>query len=456
MNKLLVALFTLFLSFSILAPASAALGDVTISFVDSNGDPLPYGDLYWTTPNQQFHSSGSFYANNKGEVTIKNMFLGEVSLQGYWINRTNMTVIEGNWNFDSSSKDVTLAVSALPVLKTYKIRVNLPNGNPVPNAVVVLNFFKFNDEEQNDEALYDFARQSLTGHNFSGSYKSICALADEDSDCPESIGMNSRGIHVRTNDKGVSAFVGFEDSVNSPDVSARFYAYYSDDSTYQQTDPVGFEFDGLNVVSLEYMPWFETQDVDLTGKYGTLVPVEVKLSENNNGLLANNDKSGYEVKVTPPKGYKNKFCSGKTKLKATTNSSGVAKFRICAAKSGEYQISSPGVISSRSINVRVIGAPPSKPSVTKFETPTKKTIHLVVKAPIYTGGAKVTKYRVVVSGSEKGGIKQYSKTFNVTYEKATQKIILPGINSYGDSSVKVYAVTKNGIGDFVEVYPTLW
>lgn len=456
MNKLLVALFTLFLSFSILAPANAALGDVKISFVDSNGDPLPYGDLYWTTPNQQFHSSGSFYANNKGEVTIKNMFLGEVSLQGYWINRTNMTVIEGNWNFDSSSKDVTLAVSALPRLKTYEIRVNLPNGNPVPNAVVVLNFFKFNGEEEVGIG-FDFARQSLTGNNFSGTYTSICALADDDStECPGAKGGSSYEIRVQTNNEGISKFIGFEDTVNSPDVSARFYAYYSDDSTYQQTDPVGFEFDGENVVSLEYMPWFETEDVDLTGKYGTLVPVEVKLSENNNELLANNDKSGYEVKVTPPSGYKNKVCSAKPKLRSTTNSSGVAKLKICAAKTGEYQISSPGVISSHSINVRVIGAPPSKPSVTKFETPAKKTVHLVVKAPIYTGGAKVTKYRVVVSGSEKGGIKQYSKTFNVTYEKATQKIILPGINSYGLSSVKVYAVTKNGIGDFVEVYPTLW
>jgi hypothetical protein len=334
--------------------------------------------------------------------------------------------------------------------------VNLPNGKPVPNAVVVIKFSKFNGQEQVGIAS-QFARQELLGPDFLGTYTSICAVADDEStECDGAKGGSTGEIRVRTNDQGISKFKGFDDSVNSPEVTANIYAYFQDDSTYQQTETQNFSFTDENIISLEYMPWFETVDKNLSGKFGDLVPVEVNLQENTSQLLTNTDYSGYEVKVTPPVGAKNKSCTSKSKLRAKTNVSGIAKFKVCASKSGTYRISSPGVVSSSSIEMKVIGAPPARPSVKSYETPSKKTIELFVKAPEYTGGARITKYKLVVSGSEKGGMKQFTKTFSFDYTKSSQKIRLTGINSYGTSSVKVYAVTKNGTGDFVEVFPTLW
>ena len=460
MKKILAIIFALSLSVAFTGPATAVISDLTIKVVDSEGKAMPYGEIYWTTPNNQYHAVRESYLNNHGSVDLKGVINQEIRVEGRWIDRDRMIHINAIWVIENDGTDIELEIMEFPEVTDYEVFVTMPNGQPVANAFA---FLKFSSDSS--QGLSDFSHFQTILDDRSITVASLCLEYGSDWESCQGARGFSRGSNQdedyveylsETDAQGRTVFSGFANAFENQEIQKTLRASFSDDVLHQETNPSEFLSDGENTLQLDYMPWFETKDQEISGTYGKLVPIEVQLNESNSQVLSNRDYSGYSVRISPPAGAKNKACTSKPKLNATTNASGIAKFKVCASKSGKYQVTSPGVVSSASINLKVKGAPPGRPSVSSYETPAKKTIELSVIAPAYTGGAKITKYKFVVYGSEKGGSKQFTKTFFVKNPKNVQKVRLTGINSYGPSSVKVYAITKNGTGDYVEVWPTLW
>jgi len=148
-------------------------------------------------------------------------------------------------------------------------------------------------------------------------------------------------------------------------------------------------------------------------------------------------------KVVGPHGKNTATCA-KTAASFTTSARGMTRVRVCASVSGNYLIKSltPGVQSLGAVLIRVKGAPsmPIRKLVGRSKAP--GVIALRWDKPQYSGGTKITGYRVVV--------RKASKVVK-TQVTAMSRLSFTGLSHASRYEISVAALTKNGSSASVSV-----
>ncbi|CAB4900655.1 unannotated protein [freshwater metagenome] len=207
---------------------------------------------------------------------------------------------------------------------------------------------------------------------------------------------------------------------------------YSDDVIQRRVSKVVLAED-LTVVRLPRVPYLDLQNRDIRAQIGTLVPVTARLSDPVRKRRDSQPSlAGVAVTMTPPVGVA-QTCAGVT-LTAKTDSRGWATLAVCATKSGTFQVSAPGAVSTACLNLLVFGGVPSPVEKVDVRSPSSGRIVVSWSPPDFIGGRSVPilSYTVLVSGGS--GV--------------VRKEVIPGsgrlrrhVHFRGLTSAKTYKVT---------------
>ena len=161
--------------------------------------------------------------------------------------------------------------------------------------------------------------------------------------------------------------------------------------------------------------------------------------------VAGSKQTGVQVTLLPPRGAATNVKGQCTAvLTAVTNTSGKATLRVCATKSGTFQVRAKGAMTSGSLTLLVKGKPalPPRSARAKSVRPGAAVVSWV--KPFYSGGTDVTGYRIVVSSPGKPTRVNFLKVFNPSTKLA---VAFDGLAHAKMYTVQIVAITKYGSSD---------
>lgn len=335
---------------------SSGLGPRSFAVTDNWGQPAFGGRVTWKTPSGAFQSALDYGLTSEGRVLFPyipagliEVTLNEIQLPSGSIANYSQKVTVG---YDVPS---SVSLPMEPSRPVHTVTVLLPNGLPVVGAHVSVS------------ELYDYAQKD--GAEFF---------------TPPVV---TEGI---TNEFGEVYLFGYSwfDSVVNVE--------YNDGVLIQRlTGGLG---NADATFTLSEMPWITPPVVTGEARAGSLVTLTVTA----NGLTGSEltrAASNAKVTIVPPKGA-TQNCAGKA-LTSSFSSSGVATLKVCATRSGHYLLKGVGVISTGAIDLRVRGAAPLPVTDARAFSPSHRSISVTWDAPVYTGGAAVSKYVVTLSSKSK-------------------------------------------------------
>lgn len=366
------------------------------SFLDSNSSALNGGEVSWELYDNSYYSAKSYGVALDGTLLFPRVAAGQGQIIAEGLVTEDGAKISGHWDVTLGLQIDPLTIPPIASNSLWKIRVLLPNGLPIANAVI-----------------------SISGLVSSGTQDQINFKTS----------LITSGY---TDEDGYFTGSGFANS--SPSASISY-----NDGVLVQNKSVGLSATYVEV-QLDEMPWLEVVTESKTANIDSLVSVVVSSSDSvalsaikrKVSAAVGLSSAGVKVQIIPPKGATQK-CKGKV-LKATTNQSGFATLKICATKSGIFKIKSSGAASTGAFTLKVRGAAPLPVSNASAVSVNFGEAIVAWNSPIYTGGAKIKNYVVTL----KGGGKTFTKT--VTKKLAVFKK-LKNATTY---TATIVAVTTNG------------
>lgn len=419
------------LSLASLPPAKAAvLGPAVVTFVDPTGQPVQLGTAAWTSGSAQAASRVTVTA--LGQVTFPYVpyGAGTVSIEG--IPRPQGVYLSETWPVTFDGTPLTLTLRADPVPMEYNVLVTLPNGIPVPNAVVSIpNLMHYTDIG----AVY-----TSDGGTFllsPGRYIPVGLASGF------AAGMNPWVNTAKTDTSGVAHLKGFRCWLDYPchGTSLNATVTYNDGVILQtQSMTVGDANDVT--VQLSYMPWLEVDSATYSASANSLVPINVSVAEPLAIPSAiRSAVSGVKVSVIPPKGAKQK-CRNRV-LSTTTGLAGTARLKVCATKSGSYSLVTSGAVSAGSVMLLVRKAAPMPPTSLGAVSLSSRTATIAWGRPTYAGGARIIKYTVVATS----GRSRVTYVVRSKSQLSSRTITIRRLAANRVWRVSVTATTKYGTSD---------
>jgi len=456
--------------------AAGSLAPRNVYIHDENGDPVTGGAVTWAMKDRSARSARTYGLTSDGLITFPYAPEGEAV-----VKIANGLMASGD--YVSGSYSVTLGSKneiqiALAPKREHTVRVVSPEGDGIAGAVVTLNATcqaqVWNDElnwvdgyddssqvwvegyydDYGDwvDGYYDTVDNWVDGHfeggyepgegstslvstksNTYGNYTSPEVTDSEYSD------NGDEEVYVATTDStGTATFNGYLESRDCMSVTAS----YNDSIVIQNASGA---LDSDEPIELPYVPIVTISADTVTAKEGTAVqiPVSVGFSGQDNfkqRFKRSNLTSakGAVVKVVLPAGASKGNCGAK--LSGTTNSNGKLILRVCATKSGKYRIVAKGILRDSGVQIRVKGAAPLPVTSTSVSSPEVGVLKASWNAPLYTGGASISSYQVLV-------IDRNGRTIIRVLGAGTRAIRLTGLAHASKYTVKIVARTKYGASD---------
>ena len=342
----------------VIEPYVRTLGTRTtrVSIKTASGIPVSGGSISW--------SSVGAVARNPVGLTA----LGIAGLPSTPAGRLQVSLrrgvlpdgvkVSGTWTvWQNGQSLIALTVPDPPVASTRYVRVNVPGGGRVMNAQVSVEGLVGRMEVSRFTFTVNPAAAGATGVN------------------------------------GLFSVRGFAAS-NAPVASVE----YRDGVIRRRVSNVVLE-EGLTAVRLPSAPYLGLPVREIRADFGALVAVSAKLhAPAGSGSDRDFELAGYEVTIRPPVGAA-QTCQGAT-LTATTDSHGRASLAVCASRSGTYQVSAPGAVTTASLNLLVFGGAPSPVEKVDVRSPSSGRIVVSWSPPDFIGGRSVpiSTYTVLVIG----------------------------------------------------------
>lgn len=390
------------------APTSG-YGRMNLNVTDFGGNALKLGSYSWHAIDYSVSSTGSVSGTARGAVIFERVYpkAGVINVSNAVAGRD--ILVSGWWTtaIGAGTQSLSLPVST-PQVSNYTVRVVLPNGLPVPNAVVNISGLS----------------STIDTGNFNFSYqKSV-----------------TRGVTDPTGRVTVSGFV------TGPVQATVVY-----EDPYLTQVKYGVALTGGNQdIQLDYMPYIQTPRSRLQTNAGSLVTIPVTYADPN-AVIASLGSAGIlpsliasvtvdgQVTVTPPADAP-QDCGGAVLSAPIIN--GVATLQVCASVSGEYVLSSTGAVSLGAVTIEAAGTAPSIVPSLALSSSSDNTVTASWGLPAYDGGSPITGYRIdAVSGDR-------AMSWNLTDAStlSSRQALLSGLSSDLEWTITVRAINSNGAG----------
>ena len=456
--------------------AAGKLAPRNVYIHDENGDPITGGAVTWAMKDKSARSAKTYGLTSDGLITFPYAPEGEAS-----VKITNGLMASGD--LISGSYSVTLSNEneiqvALAPNHNHTVQVVSPDGDGVAGAVVTLNATcqaqVWNDEltwvdgyydstevwvdgyydEYGDwvDGYYDYVDNSVDGH-YEGGYEEGDGSTTLRSDQSNTYGnyiapavtestysdSSQDDVFIATTDSsGIATFKGYLESSDCMEVTAS----YNDGIVIQNASGT---LDSDTPIELPYVPIVTISTDTVTTKEGTAVQIPVSVGFSGQGNARSNFKSsnlvsakGAKVKVVLPQGASKGNCGAK--LSGTTNSKGQVTLQVCATKSGTYRIVAKGILHDTGVVIRVKGAASLPVTSTKVSSPDVGVLKASWNAPLYTGGAAITGYQVLV-------VDKNGRTIKRDLAAGIKSLRLTDLSHAAKYTVKIVAKTKFGLSD---------
>jgi hypothetical protein len=377
-----------------------------VSVVDSIGARISGGAITWRMTDGSVRSSKTYGLTANGVIDFPAAPAGitEVTLTEGVLS--SGVVVSGTWTTTLGFESTELAVPSTG-LTSHKVIVRVPNGPGVPGALVTFGSGSL------------ASSKSIEGFMFS---------------------MDASTETQSTDFLGAVTFNGF--TSGTPRVSVDY-----DDGVLAQSQ-TGIILEGsLTTVELEYLPYADVGDQVLTSDVGQSVTVTVTVSPASlaSSSLSRNylriSQVGVPVTLVLPKGVPKGNCGAK--LTSTTNRLGKATFKVCATKTGTFNLKASGVVIKGSITLKVRGTAPTSPTSLSAKSLSVGSVRVAWSKPFYDGNAAISGYTLVLSASGQ-----------VTKKVTTSKLFttLAGLSNATKYKVTIYAQNKFGNSVAVTTY----
>jgi hypothetical protein len=481
----------LFLGLLLHAPVAAQgvtparLVTAEVSIVDSKGFPIENGEYTWKSVDGLSKSSKKILGTALGVVALNSIPTKEVELTINHGKAADGLCYAGKIRFTPAAGKARIALPSFEMPVERKVVVQLPGGQPVPNAIV--------DSRSLIGAKY-LNSGSFVGV-ISGSLKAAPGepafrcheFPTEDSatwlfpwnqwfDGARQDAITLKGV---TNANGLVVLKGWPqlprtvsiDGVIQPrtPLPIEAQAIFDDGVLYQKTELVSTNLEGVTKLTLDYFPILKTSSDDIDAYMNELVSLPVSVVDSADlepmsfsrfiseprasraSVLGKPSAAfaGVQVEVVSPPSSKASKCTKKQTLKAKTTSSGKALLKVCVTTSGNYQIKGKGAVSLGKVSIHVKGAAPMAPTALSSRPGVKKAT-VAWGLPTYSGGAPILKY-VVTATSSGQKAKKIELKANTTAFKS-RKLDLTGLAAPKNWQVSVVAVTKYGEGEKASVF----
>ena len=434
--------------------AAGKLAPRNVYIHDENGDPITGGAVTWAMKDKTARSAKTYGLTSDGLITFPYAPEGEAT-----VKITNGLMASGD--LVSGSYSVTLSDEneiqiALAPNHNHTVRVLSPDGDGVAGAVVTLKATcqaqVWNDELNWVDGYYDSEDNWVDGY-YAGGYEEgdgSTTLRSEQSNTygnyiapavTESTYSDSSedDVFIATTDSsGVATFKGYLESSDCMVVTAS----YNDGIVIQNASGI---LDSDTPIELPYVPIVTISTDTVTTKEGTAVQIPVSVGFSGQGNARSNFKQsnlvsakGAKVQVVLPQGAAKGNCGAK--LSGTTNSKGQVTLQVCATKSGTYRIVAKGILHDTGVVIRVKGAAPLPVTSTKVSSPEVGVLKASWNAPLYTGGAAITGYQVLV-------VDKNGRTIKRDLAAGIKSLRLTDLSHAAKYTVKIVAKTKFGMSD---------
>lgn len=391
-------------------------GTMKFTVTDYDSVPIALGMYRWESNNGRFRSGTPRLGTTLGKVDFVNAVPGA---SHFFIDSARMVqgqLISGSWSLNLSAGNTALKLPAIPELVERKVRVVMPDGTPVPFAMVQVSGLS--------------QQIAVSDESFSGTVTSTAATRQQ----------------VFTDANGEATLRGY--------VVGRITAkaIYSDETLYQETtfQPLRGGEGLVTELELEYMPVFTVSQEDIEAALNTVVTITLNVDGTYSGASTDGESGaqsvtaqslgGIKVNIEAPRGSVQSACKG-TKLSATTDESGRAQLKFCANGSGEYTIKSVGAVSSGAISVRVKNAAPMAPTALGAQSTVAGQALVAWGSPEYNGGSAITSYTVT---AKSGSLTKTVKVSTGTTAFRNRTVTLSGLASNKVWTISVTATNAKG------------
>jgi hypothetical protein len=415
--------------------------NMRFTFKSSDGRPLTGGKISWETTNGLYGSASSYGATSSGMVDFPRVVAGFGRIKVSDIELANGTRVSGSWDVILGKSSNTYSLPEDPEIQSLKVKTTLPNSKNISGAQISVSGLI----NQISSGGFLFVLSPNQNPNTSISWRRVPASAQEtgftELHTASGFVSDENGEALISGFRSTSISYGDWQNVTEPMIATATY----NDGILRQTKISQATGNTANV-EFDEMPWLDLSIDSTLANENSLVSIPVTLHspDGNNqirgrNLAAATSLPSATVQVIPPAGA-TQGCKNKV-LSARTNNVGRATLRVCATKSGMYKISGKGAASTGDFFLRVKGAPSLPVTSASGTTPALGTAKFSWNAPIYTGGASITGYKVTISG----GGKTSSKTVT------TKSVTFTSLKSATTYLARIQAITKNGLSDPVTV-----
>jgi len=369
-----------------------------VTFVDSVGKPATGLKVIWGTVDGTLASAKELKTDSKGKIVFPRLPTGAL-----WFSYAGRV---GDWNWyatlhryfhsisvpalNRSSAPLQMVVGAdldgRSALE-FQVKVQLPDGSPVPGAKVIMSESYCNQ--------YFWRLET-------------CAMQD----VTDSAGIGEFSVAEARGQRSVS--VQFSDGEIAQLGSASF-------------------IDNRALVILEPMPAVSVEDESQTVSFGAAVSITAVAK----------DASGTPIRgkvLTLKAGSSGaaKTCTG-SKTVATTNSSGRATFKVCPVKTATWSVDGRSIVGSAGVRLTVQLTPTAPRTLTA--TPNTRSVSLAWVVPVKANAGSVTDY--IVQYRLQGA------TTWITFRDGTstaRKATITGLASGQTYEFRVAAKNRSGTG----------
>jgi hypothetical protein len=472
----------------------ARLVTAEVSIVDAKGFPIENGEYTWKSVDGLSKSSKKILGTALGVVALNSIPTKEVELTINHGKAADGLCLAGKLRFTPQSGKTKLVLPNFEKPVDRIIRVELPGGQPVPNAIV---------NSQNLLGAY-MSEANITGDAFRGNISGSMKVAPGQPSfrCQDFNTGNSAEWHGAwnqwfdgkrqdavtlkgvTNANGQVVLKGWPrlpymrgecdfrgNCVNDPrpPFPIEVQAIFDDGVLYQKTAWAETNQNGVTKLKLDYFPILKTSSDNIDAYMNELVSLPVSvvdsadlepmsfsrfISEPRASRSSFVGKpsaafAGVQVEVVAPAGSKAAKCTKKQTLKTKTSSSGKALLKVCVTTSGNYQIKGKGAVSMGKVSIHVKGAAPMAPTALSTRAAAKRAT-VAWGLPTYSGGTPILKYVVTATSSGQKAKKIEVKANTAAFK--SRKLYLTGLAAPKNWQVSVVAVTKYGEGEKASVF----
>jgi len=432
---------------------------VTLRVVDSKNKAVKGGRITWRMVDNSAWSSKTYGLTDAGVNYFPAVPAGQVDVTIKDALTADGALVSGSWRTTLGFDNTVLKLPET-YITAHVVHVVLPNGLPVigaqvsiPQATPVYGDFGCL-ETKIDKVWVEFNYINDEGvYVKSGKYvdKETCTkwgrpIVDYEG------GTNIESTQVVNGFTFVSQVGPYS---GTTDINGDFivYGFLPDDTeatvTYDDSIITQQQIVSLSTattrVELDYMPWVAVDTPVVTANPNQPVPIDVSINDATIGgafFHKGSAKAPVKITIIPPKGAPKATC--KQTLTGKTNSKGKLTLKICATKSGIYQIKSAGAASVKAIRVQVKGAAPMPVTLATAKSPALGQVKVNWSAPLFDGKSPIKSYTITATAK---GKKTITKTLAGNLKTAT----LTGLANATTYQISIIATNAKGSSDPVVI-----